>query len=120
MKELLFIAIFSLGFVFPQETKLSGRYFVDFKNDNFQTDGYIDFYGESFTMKHYNLLPYSGTINYYKTLTSLQSSSSSDIVIDFQTNEIGKDSIKFQVHSKKSAMNYLDISVNSGTFIKVR
>ena len=107
-----------MGLIITQESKLSGRYFVDFKNDNFQKDGYIDFDKDTFTMKHSNLLPHSGTINYGRTLTSFEDINS-DIIIDFRTEDIGKDTINFQVHNKKvGPINYLDISVNSGRFIK--
>lgn len=120
MKEILVITIFLFGFIFFQETKLSGRYFVNYKNDKMQQDGYIDFNGDSFTMKHYNLLPYSGNIQYYKASALLQKKFDSDIIISVEAKEIGKDTIKFYVHDRKYTNNYLDISVNIGTFIKVK
>ena len=121
MKSLLLFLMFASSLNFTQETKLSGRYFVDFKNKNLQKDGFIDFNKDSFSLKHSNLLPYSGTIKYNRTLTSLESEFDPNIIIDFKTSEIGKDTISFQVHNRKSGvMNYLDVSVNSGKFIKAR
>ena len=121
MKHLLIFLIFAVSLTFTQETKLSGKYYVDFKNENSQMDGYIDFNNDTFSMKHSNLQPYSGSIKYYRTLTSLESGFDPDIIIDFRTDEIGKDTISFQVHSRKSGvMNYLDISINSGKFIKMK
>ena len=121
MKHLLIFLIFAISLTFTQETKLSGRYYVDFKHNNFQKDGYIDFNKDSFSLKHSNLLPYSGTVKYYTSLTSLESEFDPNIIIDFRTSEIGNDTISFQVHSRNSGvMNYLDVSVNSGKFIKVK
>ena len=71
-------------------------------------------------MKYSNLLPYSGTVNCSRTLTSLISDFIPAVIIDFRTNEIGNDTIKFQVHNRKATpINYLDVSVNSGSFIKL-
>lgn len=118
MKLTIIFTTFLIGLTITQESKLSGRYFVDFKNENFQKDGYINFDKNTFTLKQSNLLTHSGTINYGKTLTSFEYINS-DIIIDFRTEDIGKDTINFQVHNKKAGyMNYLDISVNSGKFIK--
>ena len=70
------------------------------------------------TMKYSNLLPYSETVNYYRTLTSLKSDFNPDIIIDFRTNEIGNDTIKFQVHNRKAGpINYLDVLVKRGIII---
>lgn len=119
MKSILIVIL--LGLSFPQTTKLNGKYYVVFQNENFQKNDYIDFNQTTFTMKRSDLLPYSGNVNYGKTLTSIESKLYPNIIIDFRTDEVGKDTIHFQVHSKNSeAMNYLDVSINSGKFIKVK
>ena len=44
-----------------------------------------------------------------------------DIIIDFRTDELQNDTIKFQVHSKKASVtNYLDTSINQGKLIKIK
>lgn len=118
MKYFLIFLMFPL--LFAQEAKLNGKYYVDFENDFFQKDGYIDFEESKFTMKHSNLLPYHGTIKYGRTLTYLETGFNPDMIIDFQTNKIGKDTIRFQVRDKSSGGSYLHFSVNSGKFIKVK
>lgn len=120
MKVLLITAILYFGFTVLQEKRFSERYFVQYKNEKMQQNGYIDFKDYSFTMKHYNQLPYSGTISYNPALIYLQRDSDSDIIISVKTNEIGKDTINFQVHDRRSSNSYLHISVNSGVFIKIK
>ena len=124
MKLIIIIIIFTIfltGLTINQDTKLKGRYFVAFKNKNFQKDGYIDFDNNIFTMKPTNLLPYSGTVNYYRTITMLKNDFDKDIIIDFRTDELQNDTIKFQVHSKKASVtNYLDTSINQGKLIKIK
>lgn len=63
-----------------------------------------------------------GNINYGKNLTFLEGGNLySNIILSFSTKDIEKDTIDFQVHDKKGGvMNYLDVSVNSGKFIKIR
>ena len=121
MKLIIIFTFFLVGLTINQDTKLKGRYFVAFKNKNFQKDGYIDFDNKTFTMKPTNLLPYSGTVNYYRTITMLKSDSDKDIIIDFRTDELQNDTIKFQVHCKKAGViNYLDITINQGKLIKIK
>ena len=121
MKHIIIFITFLIRLIFTQEDKLSERYFIDFKNDNFQKEDYIDFHKNTFTMKHSNLLPYSGTVNCNRTLTSLISDFIPAVIIDFRTNEIENDIIKFQMYSRKAGIiNYLDVSVNRGKFIKIK
>ncbi|WP_284652354.1 hypothetical protein [Flavobacterium terrisoli] len=104
-----------------QEVKLEGTYKIEFTQKSYQKDCNITFNGNAFTMRDSRFLPYTGTISYSERLTSISSEFNSDIIIDFKTNEIGKDTIYFLVHDKKATpMNYLDISVNSGRMIKVK
>jgi len=118
MKLIIIFTTLLMSITITQESELSGRYFIDFKDDSFQKDCYINFDKKNFTLKQTNSLTHTGTINYGKTLTSFEYINS-DIIIDFRTEDIGKDTINFQVHNKKSGpINYLDISVNSGKFIK--
>lgn len=101
--------------------KLNGTYKVEFNNNSNQKDGYMTFNDSVFTMRNNHFLPYNGKVEYYKTLTSISSEHESNIIIDFRTNEIGKDTINFQVHDKDIVkMSYLDISVNSGKMIKIK
>ena len=112
---------FLICLVFNQDSKLSGKYFVEFKNENSNKDYYIEFNKNTFKIIQSDSIKDSGKIKYGKTLTSLDNSFNSDIIIDFRTDEIGKDTINFQVHSKKvGVVNYLDVSVNSGRFIKIK
>ncbi len=122
MKELILFTSILFGIICVQDSKLNGRYIVKFKNETaFQQNGYVDFKNEIFTMKYNNLLPHNGKIKYYKTLTSIEEDNNSNIIIDFRTDEIGKDTINFQVHSRNCGIgNYLDVSINSGKFIRIK
>ena len=120
MKEILLVTFILVGFINIQENKFSESYFVQYKNDKMQQNGYINFKDNSFTMKHFNSLPYSGTFSYDPSLIYLQRNSDSDIIITVEAKEIGKDTIKFYVHDKRSLNSYLHISVNSGVFIKIK
>ena len=101
-----------------QSQKLKGSYYADF--NNFYQNGYIDFKEDTFTLKHFNLLPYTGTIEYNKHTTYLYGNFDSDIILSIKPEELGKDTIKFKIHNKRATSSYLHIYVNEGKFIKYK
>ena len=103
-----------------EDNKLKGKYYVDFEGKLYQ-NGYIDFKDSIFSMKHFNLLPYTGKIQYSRNDAYLYINSSKDVFFTIRNENLNKDTIKFGVHSKSATpSNYMDISIGGGKFIKLK
>lgn len=100
--------------------KINGRYQAVYTNKAIQNGGYITFKGDTFKMEPFQFLPYEGKIEYYESLTTMVSDFNRNLIIDFSTADITKDTIPFQVHDSRSGLSYLEFSVDSGKFIKVK
>ncbi|WP_264565774.1 hypothetical protein [Flavobacterium sp. N3904] len=109
--------LFFLSVLNTQSLTLSGRYYVDFETGMYK-DGYIDFKDNKFTLKHFNLLPYTDKIEYTPNTVYLKINS--DVFFSIRNEEVKKDTIKFYIHSKiATPTNYMDVAIGSGKFIKV-
>ncbi len=115
------ISLLFFFFSSQQKASLSGSYKFEFKNSSYLQNGTIVFNDSVYSMELTKSLKSVGNINYGKNLTSIDGFLYPNIVIDFSTKDIEKDTIDFQVHNKKGGvMNYLDVSINSGKLIKIK
>ena len=116
-----FISLLTLFFISVQQKKsLKGIYKLEYENTSLHQTRTIVFDDSIYVIKTGVNLNQRGKINYGKTLTTMEGIFYPNIVINFDTKDIDKDTIIFQVHNKKGGvMNYLDASVNSGKLIKV-
>ncbi|MGO4772194.1 hypothetical protein ACEN2I_11050 [Flavobacterium sp. W22_SRS_FK3] len=120
MKYFLLVCILSFIDFKDQETdKLKGIYYFTCESDYFmnQKDKVV-FKDSTYTFS--NKFIQSGKISYGHNLL-LENFTSSDIIISISKKQIGKDTMVFYIHNKKGpAMNYLDIAVGKGKFIKIK
>ncbi|HLN96756.1 MAG TPA: hypothetical protein VK183_14065 [Flavobacterium sp.] len=101
-------------------TTLSGRYFADFDGAGMQ-DGYVEFRDSVFSLKHYNLLPYGGKIEYAPHSVYLMQEPNGDVFFEIRNEYMTRDTMPFSIHSKKAHPgSYMDISIGGGKFIRVR
>lgn len=116
MKYLILSFFIFTGIKENQQPKLNGHYYVDLGKNSYQ-NGYIDFNEDTFTMKPFQILPYTGKVEYYKRKVYLQSSL--DILYSIKYEDINKDTIPFNIHIKNST-SYLHITTGQGKFIKTK
>lgn len=99
------------------KTSLNGRYKIVFKN-YYTTYNYINFKDKNceFLIDHFR--SYVSTIEYGKTISIIKTPQS-NILIQFKTSEISKDTIPFTVHNTNTVyINYLHITIANGKLIK--
>ena len=122
MKFLIAFIFFSLSLIqikTYQDSHLNGRYKIIFKNQCFTTYNCINFKDKNceFLIDRFPL--YFSTINYGQTTLTINSPQP-NIIFQFKTSEISKDTIPFTIHNTNSEyMNYLHISIGSGELIKL-
>jgi len=121
MKYILFLLAILFSFSNQERKSLKGLYKLEYKNTFTYRlhNGYITFDDSIYVMETPKNFKVNGTVKYYKTLTLLEGNIYPNLLIDFKTEDIEKDTITFQVHDRHSGGNYLDFSVNSGKFIKI-
>lgn len=115
----LIITFFFINFSNQETNKLKGSYYFISETGYFmnQNDKVI-FKDSTYTFSNKFIL--SGKISYGQNLL-LDNFTSSNIIISIQKNQIGKDTMVFYIHNTKGpAINYLDIAVGKGKFIRIK
>ena len=94
-----------------QSDKLYGNYRLKFTNSNEYS--FIRFSGDFCFIRTINSQTVKRFITYGSGTTTFNHINE-DIIIQFYTSDIKKDTIKFTTHNRNSGGNYLDISSGNG------
>lgn len=102
--------------LFPQENpKLKGTFRVEFDKKNGQPSYQITFNDSTFSKKMPDAITYKGKIVYDKYRATIRQNKDDD-PMEIDNREMGKDTIKFTLKSKRD----LSMTLNRGKLIKIK
>lgn len=112
---IVFIAAVFIS-LFPQESpKLNGKFRVEFDKKNGQPSYQITFNDSTFAKKMPDATTYKGKIEYGKFKATIRNNKDDD-PMEVDNREMGKDTIKFTLKSKRDP----SMTLNRGQLIKLK
>ncbi|MFT3793193.1 hypothetical protein [Flavobacterium sp.] len=116
MKTIFVLIAAAFIWLLPQETpKLNGHFRIEFDKKNGQPAYQITFNDSTFVKKMPDAITYKGKIEYSKFKATIRQNKEDD-PIEIDNREIGKDTIKFTLKSKRD----LSMTLNRGKLIKIK